>query len=426
MKRTLTEKGNATKILVMIASFCMIFVCLGFCSSNKSLYLSAITEALDIKRSLFSINDSCRYIATAVVNLFFGTLIAKFGAKKLVAAGFVSLIISTLIYANATRVEVFYIGGCFLGIGLAWTSTTMASYLVNRWFKENRGTVSGIVLCANGLGGALAAQIVTPIIYEEGNAFGYRNAYYLVALLLLCIGILVVLFIREPEGEAPADAGKKKARGKHWVGITLSEALRKPYFYAAAVCVFLTGMSLQGINGIAGAHLKDVGINEGFVATVLSIHSLVLCGSKFLAGLSYDKLGLRVTLIICELLGVISFVALALAGTDAFGMGCAVTWGAASALALPLETVMVPLIAADLFGEKEFSKMVGLFVSLNTAGYALGTPIANWIYDDCKTYTPVLYFFAAVMLALVVGFIFIINASNKTRGQVLLAEGAEK
>ena len=426
MKRTLTEKGNATKILVMIASFCMIFVCLGFCSSNKSLYLSAITEALDIKRSLFSINDSCRYIATAVVNLFFGTLIAKFGAKKLVAAGFVSLIISTLIYANATRVEVFYIGGCFLGIGLAWTSTTMASYLVNRWFKENRGTVSGIVLCANGLGGALAAQIVTPIIYEEGNAFGYRNAYYLVALLLLCIGIPVVLFSREPEGEAPADAGKKKARGKHWVGITLSEALRKPYFYAAAVCVFLTGMSLQGINGIAGAHLKDVGINEGFVATVLSIHSLVLCGSKFLAGLSYDKLGLRVTLIICELLGVISFVALALAGTDAFGMGCAVTWGAASALALPLETVMVPLIAADLFGEKEFSKMVGLFVSLNTAGYALGTPIANWIYDDCKTYTPVLYFFAAVMLALVVGFIFIINASNKTRGQVLLAEGAEK
>lgn len=34
----------------------------------------------------------------------------------------------------------------------------------------------GFVLAANGLGGALAAQVVTPIIYQEGNPFGYRNA----------------------------------------------------------------------------------------------------------------------------------------------------------------------------------------------------------------------------------------------------------
>ena len=60
----------------------------GFCSSSKSLYISAITEALSISRSTFSINDSCRYIATSIVNLFFGVLIGRFGARKLIAAGF--------------------------------------------------------------------------------------------------------------------------------------------------------------------------------------------------------------------------------------------------------------------------------------------------------------------------------------------------
>ena len=185
-------------------------------------------------------------------------------------------------------------------------------------------------------------------------------------------------------------------------------------------------MSLQGINGIAGAHLGDAGINKTFVATVLSIHSVVLCCSKFLAGFSYDKLGLRRTLMICEMFGVISFVCLALAGDSIFGHGCAVAWGALSSLALPLETVLVPLIAADLFGEKEYAKMMGLFVSVNTAGFALGTPVANLVYDAIKTYVPGLFVFAAIMLAMVVGFGFIIKSANKTRMalEAQLAEAA--
>lgn len=131
------KKLNWTGILVVAACFCMSFVCLGFCSSNKSLYLGAITEALGIKRSLFSINDSCRYVSTAVVNLFFGTLIVKVGVRKLVAAGFLCLITSTLIYATATNVAVFYVGGSFLGIGLSWCTTTMVSYLVGKWYPES-------------------------------------------------------------------------------------------------------------------------------------------------------------------------------------------------------------------------------------------------------------------------------------------------
>ena len=39
----------------------------------------------------------CRYIATAVVNLFFGALCARFGRKRLIAAGFSCLIASMLL-----------------------------------------------------------------------------------------------------------------------------------------------------------------------------------------------------------------------------------------------------------------------------------------------------------------------------------------
>lgn len=121
--------------VVIGAMFLMIFTGLGFCSSNRGLFLRAITDALDMKRSLFSINESCRYIATAVINLFFGALIVKFGPRKLIAAGFLALCISSVLYATATHILQFYLGGCFLGLGFSWTSTTMVGYVVTRWCK---------------------------------------------------------------------------------------------------------------------------------------------------------------------------------------------------------------------------------------------------------------------------------------------------
>ena len=134
------------KWVIAAISFLAVFTALGFCSSSKSLYIKAITDTLGISRSAFSINDSCRFITTSIVNLFFGALFARFGAKKLMCAGFVSLIMSMFLYSVGTNVFVFYLGGIFLGIGMSWTTTTMVGAVIGQWFKENRGTVMGAVL----------------------------------------------------------------------------------------------------------------------------------------------------------------------------------------------------------------------------------------------------------------------------------------
>ena len=401
--------------VIIGAMFLMVFICLGFCSSNKGLYLSAITEALDIKRSLFSVNDSCRYIATAVVNLFFGALIAKFGARKLIAAGFACLTVSALLYAKATNIWMFYLGGCFLGIGLSWTTTTMVGYVVNCWCKEKKGTIMGFVLAANGLGGALAAQIVTPIIYEKNNAFGYRNAYLLVAAILVAVGVLVVSLIRDVpkgmEGEIP----KKKAKNTSWEGISFAEAVKKPYFYAALVCIFLTGAALQGINGISAAHMDDQNLSAGYMATVMSAHSLALTAAKFLSGFVHDKIGLRKVLLLCQLAAIIAFVSLALVTASSTGMVLAMVYGVVSSFALPLETIMLPLIASDLFGQKSFAKIMGLIVSVNTAGYALGSPIANVTFDILGSYEPVLFVMAGLMVVVALVLQGVLTAAEKER-----------
>ena len=164
MREAGQKKPFDYSIVIIILCFMMVFICLGFCSSNNSLFVQAITKVMGFKRSAFALKDSIRYISTSVITIFFGPMIKKFGAKKMILGGILGLIAAMLIYSFATAVWHFYIGSVFLGIGIAWTTTGMVGYVIDRWHKKNKGTIMGAVLAANGIGGAVAAQILSPII----------------------------------------------------------------------------------------------------------------------------------------------------------------------------------------------------------------------------------------------------------------------
>ena len=419
------KKINYMWVMVFVC-FMLGFFCLGFCSGNKSLYLAAITDALGIKRSLFSVSDSIRYLTTAGVNLFFGSLLHKLGVRKMVGVGILALIIQSVLSAVATNIWGFYAAGLFLGIGLAFCTTTMISFVIRRWCKENTGKILGFVLAANGVGAAAAAQVVSPIIYNPENPFGYRIAYLIMAACLAVVALIVLPLIKEQPEEGPsAKPVQKQAKSRDWVGMDYADAKKKGYFYIAALCIFATGMCLQALSGIAAAHMKDVGLEPDFVARMVSLQALVMACTKFLTGVSYDKFGMRVTMTICDVAAVIATVLLTLTNATATGMALAAAFAVMVALALPLETIMLSLFAAELFGNRAFPKTMGIFAAVNTAGYAVGNPIANWVFDTFGSYNPIILTFGAIMLAVTIVFQFILNSAYKDR-KIILAAVEEK
>ena len=102
----LRNKTFDYKWVILISCFLMEFICLGFCSSNPGLSTGAVTEALDIPRSLYAIGTSIRYIVQVVVALFFGPLIQRFGLKKLVGVGMFSLF-GSIVMPSFTTLAVF-------------------------------------------------------------------------------------------------------------------------------------------------------------------------------------------------------------------------------------------------------------------------------------------------------------------------------
>lgn len=410
------------KWIILISCFLMEFICLGFGSSNPGLYTGAVTEALGIPRSLYSIGTSIRYVVQVVAGLFFGTLIQKFGAKKMVLVGLASLTGSVLIRGVATNIVHIYIGCALWGLGMVFSGGTMASTIVRRWFHKDIGKYTGIVMSANGIGGAVAAQIISPLI-NNGETFGYRKAYFLSAALALVVSVIVLLCLRENPAEGPVSTEvgkKKKARGAAWTGIEFREVRKKAYFYLTFAMIFLTGISLQSVGTISIVYMEDLGFDAGFVATTATVSSLVLTFAKILMGFTYDKKGLSFTLILSQVCVIIAFFLKATLKNSSVGMVCAMAATVLGTIALPLETVMIPLISNDLFGTASYDKVLGIFYSANSLGLCLGSPLCD-LYRDLTggSYVACYWFFTALMVVVTIGFQFIIHAAHKDKQRIL-------
>lgn len=400
-------KKISYKWAVLFACFLMVFVCLGISSGTKSLYLAPITQAWNISRSMYSLNDSVRHICTAVVNLFFGSLIYKFGVKKMIAAGFILQLASILTYAYATNVVMLCVAGCLLGCGFVFTSATMVSVVIRRWCNTNLGKYTSIILAANGLGAAIGSPIINPIINRPGDPFAYRQAYLLTAVIMAVTGVIVLLLIREKPKKEPAviavDTGKK-AKNITWEGIPFFQAKKQLFFYLTCGGVLLTGMMLQGIYGIYAAHMRDVGLDVGLVATLASTLALALTFSKVVVGFLYDRFGIRWVLLSCHGFALICFVLFILICPTPAGIVSAFGFCILFSMALPLETVVIPLLTNDLFGTASYEKILGIFMAMNYAGFALGAPVINLVFDHTGSYTPAMIAMACLMVVILVVF----------------------
>jgi len=424
--------------IIFAIGFLMVFTALGFNSSIKSTYLKSITDEKGWDRAAFEIGSSIRYISTALLNMVFGTLVAKFGARKLVAAGFTCLACYCLISAGATSLIHFYIANFFFGCGLAWSTTTIVGVIVEKWFTNSKGTVMGIILAANGLGGFAAEWIITPIINGADKINGinketgliddrWRLAFVVTAGILFVVGFLAVLLIRntpqelkmEPLGK---DKVAKKKRGADWVGFEMCDIKKKKYFYIAAVCVFITGFVLNSFNGNAKPHMYDIGFTQDYVIFVFSAHSIILTLAKILAGASFDRFGIRFTFGYCSIAAIVSLYALYSLNLDS----TIAPWiySIISSIALPLETIMIPLLVAEMFGKKCYSKIMGYFLGLNTLGYALGAIVVNKFFDLFGSYKGI-FGVLGIVLALnliVIQFVFVSAKKDRIAFEASLQE----
>ena len=426
------KKGKNIGYGIVIFLLCslMIFVVLGFSTETRSTYLKAICDDLEFDRSVFSFSTTFQSIVLAILYFLFGTFIKWFGARKMIGAGFLFLVVSFTIQSISTEIWQFYVAGSLMGAGICFTGTAINSLLIAEWFPSSKGTVTGIVLATSGLGSIASEQIITKIVYdgdrfEEENAFfawlsdifsvsGWRLASVFTALLFLFVGVIVVLFVRQPPQVVTKEESYKSTPTQQDIlPGEKKNVFRKPYFYLCGISAFSSGFILQSTHSISKSSMLDVGFDASFIATLFSVMSMSLLIIKITIGYLTDKLGIRVTFNMCIPFGCIALATLAFMSVDA-PIGAWI-YAVSNALALPLVPTLIPLMVSELFPKGLYTSVLGYYMALFYVGFACGMPFINMFYDIFGTYRGILVAYSILLLVMLINSIFAMNMAARDK-----------
>ena len=129
--------------------------------------------------------------------------------------------------------------------------------------------------------------------------------------------------------------------------------------------------------------LGAYGFASGAVSLMLSVQTAVLALGKIGQGILYGRLGVRrggcaMLMVFAAAFGILLVPALAWPGLMVMALG------------LGINTTLMPLVARQIFGTREYASIWGLMVAVSSVGTVVANPLWGGVFDMTGSYTPAL------------------------------------
>lgn len=230
-------------------------------------------------RSAISFAVSVNLLLYGLVGPFAAGLMNRFGVKRIMIFA-LGLLISGILLTTIMRTnwQLVVLWGIMVGFGSGMAALVLGATVVNRWFVSHRGLLMGILTASTATG-----QIIfLPFLASLTEAEGWRNAVYMVAVILGVLLPVVILLMKDspkqsgllPYGAKSEEDGILPVSGNPFVEAisALKTGLRSKNFWLLAGSFFVCGAST---NGLVGTHLvpacSDHGIPEVRAAGLLAL-----------------------------------------------------------------------------------------------------------------------------------------------------------
>jgi MFS family permease len=375
------------------ASFVTSLVGFG-CAYSFGSFLAPLQQEFSATRGAISLVFSLAGFLYFALGALTGPLADRFGVRPLCLLGTALLAAGMMGAASArTLREVFvaYGLGVGLGVGCAYVP---AVGVVQRWFSRRRGLASGIAVSGIGVGTLVMPPIAAALI----GALGWRSAYVVLAGIAVVLGTGAALVLRDdprrmgltPDGDEPVDD-----RAPVSAGVTVAEAVWSKPFVLLYLSSFLTALGAF----VPFVHLVPFAVDQGastqravWLLATIGIGSTL--GRLALGGLA-DRLG-RVS----SLVGMIAGMGLTLGSWSiATSFPALIAFAAAFGVAYGGWVALLPAFAADLFGRKHISGIIGALYTSAALGALGGPAAAGFMFDWTGSYRPAILGSAAAALA---------------------------
>ena len=364
----------------------------GILSYFGALFVEPVTTALEVNRASFVLYSTFSTVTTMIGMPFAGMLYKRFPIKPLMLIGTASGIGAVCLYSVSQTVYGFYLGGIFSGIGMCLYGALPMTIVLNNWFLEKRGLVTGIAFT----GSALVSAVMSPVISRVIESYGYAAAYRLMALMIGVLMIPMILFVLRirPEEMGLQPYGTKTQPTAVKVGFTRSEAVQSACFWLFALATFLLGMVTFGTQNHLVAHWTSIGISSASAAQLYSLTMICSAFSKVLLGNLYDRFGVATGSILVYAIGTAGLFSLCLL-TGKLAVISAVLFG----LMTSLQVLVTSFALARLFGDLDYSSIYGIMNTVLFCGVSTGVPFSGWVFDHFGSYRPVFLLYGVLLLA---------------------------
>lgn len=320
-----------------------------------------------------------------------GWIIDRFGTKKLMLFGITICGVAVIGLSRMNSLFEFYALYLMMALGYMCGGPLPNQVLTSRWFNKSRGKAMGIAYLGIGVGGMLVPQIAKWLNLQ----MQWRSSLVMLGILIIVVALPMALFVKEnPPGKAKETKVDEPA-------VSFKSILKNRAFY------FLAIGSMCSIGAVAGVsqNLKlffsiDLKYTQGEAANIISLVLGASIIGRLLMGWLADRYSKKHVMILIYILISSSILLLYLAATPGIIYVFAIIFG----IGLGGDYMIIPLMAAELFGVKVMGRVMGLILTVDGLGEAFGPILAGWLRDSRNSYATG---FTALILLSVIGTIAI-------------------
>jgi len=365
--------------LAVAAAFAALFSIVGFAFYGLPFFYDFFVRDLGWTRAqVTSGNAFAKLVIGPLFGFFAGVVVDRYGPRRLMLGGILLAGLAPIGLGGTTTLLAFYTFYLMNALGYVIGGPLPNQVMLSRWFDAGRGRAMGIAYLGIGVGGALVPLVADALT----EAVGWRRALAILGVLMIAVALPFAYFLREPPAREAADPGA----GAEPAGAdSILDVLRQPAFYLLAVG------SMASIGAVGGTtqNLKlffamDRGMAQRAVAELIS---LVLVGSiagRLLMGWLADRWPKKRVMLLIYLI-VASTIPLLWAAPSPAGLrAAAVAFG----VGLGGDYMVIPLMAAELFGLRRMGRVMGIVLTADGVSEAVVPMAVAALRDRSGSYGP--------------------------------------
>lgn len=368
----------------------------------STLFITSYAEDMGLSRSAINLAFTIRAMVQLLVSLTAGYVFSKVKLHNLMKMGSISLVLGLFFQSKIQGAMGLYVFTIITSMSALYLTIIPLSIILNNWFNEKLGLVTGLTFMGSGIG----TSILSPFVGSWIGLYGWRQTFVILALICGVFLIPIVFFALKThpstmgleaygsEGKAIEEDGAKK-------GLSLNRAKKQKSFFPVILSVSIMAFGASTLMQNTSPHLESIGFSLASSAKIFSLASLALAIGKVFLGVLFDIKGVRfasLSAAVALLIGLLSlalvdyskiFVLGVIGGT---GLGCS------------FYTVANQNLTKNLYGDLDYGSIVAYMQAATSAGAILSPFIVGLAFDYLGSYK--LMFLLGAGIVVLAGLIF--------------------